>query len=122
VPIQEIGEDVRAIAARTRSLVTSPQLKDSLDHVDSATAELDRAIQQAGPQIGPLAKKLRETADRLDATAASAERLVGGNAESQERDLPSALHSLTEAARSVRALADYLERHPESLIKGKPKE
>lgn len=122
VPIQEIGQDVRAITARTRSLVDSPELKDSLDHIDSATAELDRAIRQAGPQIGPLTTKLRETAERMDALAASAQKLVGGNVESQNRDLPSALHALTQAARSVRALADYLERHPEALIKGKPKE
>lgn len=121
VPIQEIGQDLRVIAARTRSLVTSPELQDSLDHINSATVELDRALRQAGPQIGPLTAKLRETADRMDDLAASTQRLVGG-AESQERDLPSALHALTQAARSVRALADYLQRHPEALIQGKPTE
>jgi paraquat-inducible protein B len=122
VPIRQIGQDLRVIAARTRSLIASPELKDSLNHIDSATAELDRALREAGPQIGPLTAKMRETADRMDALAASAQRLVGGNAESQNRDLPSALHALTQAARSVRSLADYLERHPEALIKGKPTE
>jgi paraquat-inducible protein B len=29
------------------------------------------------------------------------------------------LRELSRAARSVRVLADYLERHPESLIRGK---
>jgi paraquat-inducible protein B len=122
VPIREIGQDLRVIADRTRSLVASPELKDSLDHINSATAELDRALREAGPQIGPLTAKLRDAADRMDALAASAQRLVGGNAESQGQDLPSALHALTQAARSVRALADYLERHPEAVIKGKPME
>jgi paraquat-inducible protein B len=122
VPIREVGQDLRVIAARTRILVASPELKDSLDHIDSATAELDRALREAAPQIGPLTAKMRETADRMDAMAASAQSLVGENGESQNRDLPSALHALTEAARSVRALADYLQRHPEALIKGKPKE
>ena len=31
-----------------------------------------------------------------------------------------AMEELEAAAQSVRILADYLERHPESLIKGKP--
>jgi len=122
VPIQEIGRDLRAIVARTRVLVASPELKDSLDHIDSATAELDRALREAGPQIGPLTAKMRETADRMDALTEGAQLLVGGNGESQNRDLPSTLHALTQAARSVRALADYLQRHPEALIKGKPEE
>jgi paraquat-inducible protein B len=30
------------------------------------------------------------------------------------------MEELEAAAQSVRILADYLERHPESLIKGKP--
>ena len=31
------------------------------------------------------------------------------------------LSELAEAARSIRLLADYLEQHPESIIKGKEK-
>jgi hypothetical protein len=33
--------------------------------------------------------------------------------------LPEAIQQLTEAAQSVRSLADYLDRHPEALIRGK---
>jgi paraquat-inducible protein B len=32
------------------------------------------------------------------------------------------LTELKDAARSIRVLADYLERHPESLLRGKPQE
>ena len=35
-------------------------------------------------------------------------------------DLGDALVQLSRAARSLGALADYLERHPEALIRGKP--
>jgi paraquat-inducible protein B len=121
VPIDEIGDNVRQITAHVRALVSSPKLSDSLDHIDSSAAEVDRVIHQAGPQVAPMIKSLRQTADRIDSTAAAAQRLVGGDAQSQDRDLPSALHQLTEAARSIRVLADELERHPEALIKGKGK-
>jgi paraquat-inducible protein B len=32
------------------------------------------------------------------------------------------LTELKDAAQSIRVLADYLERHPESLLRGKPQE
>jgi paraquat-inducible protein B len=37
----------------------------------------------------------------------------------QVQQLDSTLQEVSEAARSVRVLADYLERHPEALIRGK---
>ena len=37
----------------------------------------------------------------------------------QDADLPSAIRQLTEAARSIRSLTDYLSRHPEALLRGK---
>jgi hypothetical protein len=40
----------------------------------------------------------------------------------EDSDLPGALRQLTEAARSLRSLSDYLGRHPEAILKGKVKE
>jgi paraquat-inducible protein B len=34
-------------------------------------------------------------------------------------EIKRALRELSAAARSIRGMADYLERHPEALIKGK---
>ena len=47
--------------------------------------------------------------------------LVGKNAPVQQ-DLRDALQEMVLAARSIRVLTDYLERHPESLIRGKSEE
>jgi paraquat-inducible protein B len=44
--------------------------------------------------------------------------LLGANAPAQQ-ELRDALQEVTAAARSVRVLADYLDRHPEALIRGK---
>ena len=56
------------------------------------------------------------TADRVlkntDAT------LLGKDAPFPQ-ELRDALHEIARAARSLRILTDYLERHPESLIRGK---
>ena len=38
------------------------------------------------------------------------------------QDLRDMLQEITRAARCVRVLVDYLERHPDTLIRGKPAE
>jgi hypothetical protein len=45
-----------------------------------------------------------------------------GNDPRSSNDLLRTLTELKDAARSIRVLADYLERHPESLLRGKPQE
>src|SRR6266850_7704 len=49
------------------------------------------------------------------------QRLVDKDAPAQQ-DLRDALQEIARAARSLRVLTDFLERHPESLIRGKTEE
>ena len=123
LPIKQIGEQVRGIATRINALTasSSPQINDSLKHIDRSVAQIDRTLKQVSPQIGPLVKQLRETANSADQAVAAANRTLGGDASSQN-DLQTALRELTDTARSVRALADYLDAHPEALIRGKQKD
>ncbi|MEX3936658.1 MlaD family protein [Paraburkholderia phymatum] len=121
LPIKETGEEVRSIAARVSALSSSPQIRDSLAHIDRAVTQIDRTLHQVSPQIGPLVAQLRETANAADHTVAAANHTLGGDASSQN-DLPAALRELTDTARSVRALADYLDRHPEALVHGRHEE
>lgn len=121
LPIKEIGEQVRSIATHVNAISSSPQIKDSLTHIDRSVAQIDRTLQQVSPQIGPLVAQLRQAANSADQAVAAANRTLGGDATGQN-DLPAALRELTDTARSIRALADYLDRHPEALIRGKQEE
>jgi paraquat-inducible protein B len=47
--------------------------------------------------------------------------LLGPNAPAQQ-ELRDALQEIARSARAIRLLADYLERNPESLLRGKNKE
>jgi paraquat-inducible protein B len=59
-----------------------------------------------------------DTLKQLDATLASATSGYGG--ESQVRtEIVDLLRQLQETAKSVKLLTDYLEQHPESLLRGK---
>lgn len=122
VPIVEIGQDLREITGHLNTLVSSPALKDSVVHLDSSLAQLDDMMKQVRPKVGPLIDKLNQTADQTQKLAASANAIVSGDGSTQDASLPGALRQLTDAARSLRALADYLGRHPEAVIRGKAKD
>jgi paraquat-inducible protein B len=118
IPIERIGEDLREVTSRLRSLVASPKMDEGIAHLNSILGEIDQTLAQVQPQIGPLLTKLNEAASQLADTATVAQQLLGeGGAQGQ--GLSDAIRQLTQAARSVQALADYLDRHPEALIRGK---
>lgn len=119
VPIEQIGRDVRQLTQRLSSLARSPEIDDGLKHLDRTLADLDQMTSTMKPKVGPLVDKLSAAADQLEALARSANHTVGGAGGAQDATLPDAIRQLTEAARSIRALADDLDRHPESLLKGR---
>jgi len=122
VPIDQIAQPVIAITTQVQAVVSSPQLQDSLKHLDHSLAQMDTTVQRTGPQIDELIDSLRKTGDELDEASLSANRILGNSPTSQDKNIQATLYELTEAARSVRMLADYLDRHPEAMLRGKPAE
>lgn len=122
IPLTEIGADVRRITARLDRLVNSPQVSDSLAHLDSTLTQVDAIAREVKPQVGPLVAKLNTAADQVGQTATAANGLVSGQGAAQGASLTDAVRELTDTARSLRALADYLGRHPEAVLRGKVKE
>lgn len=85
------------------ALVSSPGLKKGIDGL---------------AEVGPLLESIKATSDEARTTLASAGTMVGDDS-ALRHDLIRMLEELTEMARSVRTLTDYLERNPNSLIFGK---
>ena len=117
LPLQQIGSNMRDITAHVRTLVASPQLQDSLHHLDDTLSQVDSMVKGVSPEVKPLIAKLRQAAEQLQGIAAAAHQTLGGADE--QGGLDEAVQEMTRTARSVRVLADYLERHPEALIQGK---
>lgn len=85
------------------ALISSPALKKGIDGL---------------AEVGPLLESIKATSDEARTTLASAGTMVGDDS-AIRHDLIRMLEELTEMARSVRTLTDYLERNPNSLIFGK---
>jgi paraquat-inducible protein B len=126
LPIEQIADNVLAITDHLKALSASPQLQDSIKHLDRTLAALDETVHQAGPEIAPTLESVHQTVDRLrqtasaiDGMALATQKIVGGSPAAPNGNLKESLRELTEALRSVRTLADYLDAHPEALIRGR---
>lgn len=76
---------------------------------------INNVTEVLGKELPVLLPALRESSQSLDQTLAK----VAGSSEETISNLNEALHDVSDAAKSVQNLTDYLERHPESLIQGK---
>jgi paraquat-inducible protein B len=99
-----------------------PPLLDKLDVLLESYGALAQNMDQ---QIGPLSsnfqelvKMVTEASKQADKTLMSIENVVGENSITTV-ELTTTLKEFSSAARSIRNLADYLNRHPESIVQGK---
>jgi paraquat-inducible protein B len=117
LPLNELVREIRNTVTHVDNLISSPETKHSLQELEQTLGNAQRLTRDAQVQIGPLLGSLKSAADQLKTTIA-----ILGHDPRSSNDLLHTLTELKDAARSVRVLADYLERHPESLIRGKPQE
>jgi paraquat-inducible protein B len=87
-------------------------LDTSLKHVDALVQHLDTGVV---PEAQKTLADARKAVDDLRKTLGTVDQTVGPQA-------TNALNEVSKAAASLRGLANYLERHPESLLKGKPED
>jgi paraquat-inducible protein B len=106
VPFEEIGRDVqKSLATLNKTLTSAEKLAQTLN-------------QDVAPEVAAAMKDVRRTLDNADRTLSNADRTLSDDAPLQQ-DLRQTLQDLSRAAASMKVLTDYLEQHPESLIRGK---
>lgn len=121
VDITQILQSLHSILRHIDHATAGPELAHAIKELDRTVTHLDQISGELQPQIKPLIDSLRQSAAAAQRTLEQAGNVLGSNA-AQSTDLPRLMQELTDAARSVKALADYLDRHPEALIRGKKEE
>jgi paraquat-inducible protein B len=103
----------------------SANLNATLRSANGALAGVDQLARTTNQSLAPALRRLPETTAALNDTLASANRFLtqadrsyGGDSHFA-RELESAMGELGNTARSVRQLADFLDRHPEALLRGR---
>jgi paraquat-inducible protein B len=99
MPLDEMGTD----------------LKDIVKTLDQTMRGVNALVTRVDTEIAP---ELRETLERAQGALGQVQGVLSDEAPLQG-DLRGTLRDVGRAAEAIRNLADYLERHPESLLRGR---
>jgi paraquat-inducible protein B len=109
--LDELQTQLSSIARKLDKVPFEDIGKNLRDTLKSANA----LFKQLDSQVVP---EMKDTLGAARQTFSTADQLLQKDSPVQS-DLREALQQLTQTMQSLNALSDYLERHPESLIRGK---
>lgn len=118
-PLPAIMEHLNRIVANFDHLTGSPELNQATASLAKTLANLQRITATTDVALPPLLASLRQTADAANRAAVAANRIVGGDPVAAGHDMPAMLRELTAAARSIRDLTEFLDQHPDALLRGR---
>ena len=114
LPLDKIAQEILGTVEGANHLVNSPEAQEAvhnlnaaLGNVEKLTEGLDQRVNRLTASMDKTLAKVREALEVADPNSPAAV------------NINNALEELSAAARSIRVLADYLEQHPEALVKGK---
>jgi paraquat-inducible protein B len=117
--LDDIQDSVGVIAKKLSKVPfdqLSARLIGAMNSLDQTLKSADRLLHNVDSNLAP---QVQATLSEAQAALKNAKELLGQDAP-LENDLGSTLLQVSRAAKSISALVDYLERHPESLLRGKP--
>ncbi len=127
LPLEELVNRVMDIVKGIDRVVNSPELKGSISSLNQTLQSVQKLVQNIDEQIVPLSSSAKETIKATTATLVQAEGTLSNIKENTAEtstlryEVDNTLKELSAAARSLHNLTDYLQRHPESLLRGKGK-
>ena len=102
------------------------EVKDALASLNQTLKDADSLVKNVDAKLVPEGAKtledMRTAINSADRVLKNTDTTLFGKDSPAPQDLRDTLQEVTRAARSVRILVDYLERHPEMLIRGKTEE
>ncbi len=132
LPLESMGTHLEGALAGADRLVNAPELRGSIQGLEVLVRRGERLLHDLDPELVTLARTLtrtgrdahalitgmRETVDQFTAAGVEVNRLLKGKGP-VGRVVRRMLGELAATAHSLKLMLDYLERHPEALIKGK---
>ena len=125
LPLDTLMAQLQETLKGASSLANGPELREAMLRLNEtlvSARDMARAV-QAG--VGPAAKQLPQLTQGVQTALDRTNRLIGsvdsgyGAGSPFARDLDRLLGQIGDAARSMRLLADYLNTHPDALLRGR---
>jgi len=132
LPLDKIAYELLETLEGANRFTNSPELIESVQTLNETIKDVQQVVRESGPSLGQTLDEVQKLTRDLDqavlSLADSTEETMSAARNAMEIadpnssmvvNLASMLEELAAAARSIRGLADYLERHPEALVHGK---
>jgi paraquat-inducible protein B len=146
LPLKDLFDRALRAIEGLEKVVNSPKVSSSLDELSESLKESRKILAKIDKEIDPVLTSIKGTVDSVQRIAAKAETvpaqldktLVAAQSSLKQaentltavqgivsensvmaQETGETLRELSNAARSVRFLTDYLQRHPEALLRGK---
>ena len=124
----EIYSAIRGVDQLVNSPETqqiSAKIVHSLDQLDATTSEIQLFVENMDQQVTPIASEMHKAIEDMQIAISDMQRIFkkvreGVEDETVRYEISTTLSELKNAARSFRIFVEYLEKHPEALIQGKP--
>jgi paraquat-inducible protein B len=130
--LARIAQSLDGALSGVDKLVNSPKLREAIEELDStldtfrdAAVSLQRVANGVDTNFASLSSSLAQTATAATESLQAARVRIDGVGATLDPDAPlmvdlhRSLDEFAEAARAVRSLAEYLERNPGALVRGK---
>ena len=118
IPLAELAQKTVAAIEKIEDLLSSNDIQDALSNLNALMKELEVVTKNIDSKTDGLAQEfkvasaqLTTTLKTLQSTLEQSDPLLGKTS--------AAMDEVSNSARALRRLADYLEQHPESLLRGK---
>lgn len=143
LPIEKIAGKLVDILDNLDKVIADPEIKEMVHNLNVAIKKLDQVLENTDKLVldadgelkelrGNLNNKLDTLSDGMQTTMADARKamvqakstlvtvdgFIGERSDTRHK-LNRTLDEFSAAAKSLKSLMDYLERHPESLLQGK---
>ncbi len=126
VPFKELIAKATLTIEGIERLVNAPELKDTVVTLRDTIQDLRNLIKNLDGGVGTLTSNVESTLKKTgEALVQATDTLTAVQGELKDTtpviryELSNSLKELADAARSLNALTDYLQRNPESLFRGK---
>ena len=128
IPFDDIGQNLSHLISHADKLIDGEEMQQTVHNLSIAMANAADLSRKANTNMTPVLQKLPDISAQLQSAVSQANQLFTslqthyGDGSDFNSDAKRVLDQVTDAARSIRLLADYLERHPEALLNGKSPE
>jgi paraquat-inducible protein B len=125
IPYEQIGKSLQHALGSVDQTVSGPDLKRAIAGLSSTLEEVRALAHEARSGLAPAFERLPQIAAHLDEAVQNANvalSTLGASDGAFQQKAQRLLTQVADMARSVRLLADFLEQHPETLLRGREPE